>query len=184
MDVESLSEAFSSTRSVLANVKPDQLDDTTPCRSWTVRQLVDHFIAAPYYGVGLLETGVGGETDEDFSAGDYLAAYDATRQMTLDAFRAEGALEKTLPFPFGDIPAAFFLVMVTGDQFVHGWDLARATGQPSDLNPALAERLLQEAVIPDQFRGPEGAAPFGPEQPASPDAPAADRFAAYTGRTV
>ena len=184
MDVESLSAAFSSTRAVLANVKSDQFDEPTPCRSWTVRELVNHFIAAPRFGVSAMETGEGTAVDEDFSAGDYLAAYDATRDATIAAFEAEGAMEKTVRFPFAEIPASVFLVMVTGDQFVHGWDLARATGQPTVFATGLAERLLEEAVVPDQFRGEEGVTPFGPVREAPAGAPAADRLAAYLGRSV
>ena len=29
---------------VLAGVKPDQLDDSTPCEDWTVRAVIDHLV--------------------------------------------------------------------------------------------------------------------------------------------
>ena len=66
----------------------------------------------------------------------------------------------------------------------HGWDLAKATGQGTDLAPDVAEDTL--AVVRswyrDQPRGPGNA--FGPEQPVAVGASAADRLAAYLGRVV
>ena len=75
------------------------------------------------------------------------------------------------------------LRLATTDTFAHGWDLAKATGQSTDLDPELAEGLLANAPIPDTFRGDEPM-PFGPQQEAPPGATAADRLAAYLGRKV
>jgi uncharacterized protein (TIGR03086 family) len=70
------------------------------------------------------------------------------------------------------------------EMLAHGWDLAVATGQPTDLAPAAAERTL--AVVP-VFYGAVPRTPgssFGPERPAPADATATDRLAAYLGRSV
>jgi uncharacterized protein (TIGR03086 family) len=179
-----LSRAFAAARSVLANVKPDQLDDSTPCASWKVRQLINHMVVAPRWGVGAMRSGQPGADDTDFSSGDYLAAYDESISSTLAAFEEEGALEKMVPLPFGEVPGAFLRTMITTDQFAHGWDLARATSQSTDLDPELAAELLAEAAIPDQFRGPDGQAPFGPAREAPAGAGAADKLAAHLGREV
>jgi uncharacterized protein (TIGR03086 family) len=184
MPTDQLSRAFSSTRSILANVKPDQLDGPTPCTSWTVRQLINHMVAAPRFGVGVMQSGESKDDETDFTAGDYLAAYDETVRITRSAFAEEGALEKMVKLPFAEVPGAFLRLMITSDQFTHGWDLAKATGQPTDLDPELAGDLLAQAVIPDQFRGPEGSAPFGPVQEAPTGASPADKLAAHLGRTV
>ena len=63
------------------------------------------------------------------------------------------------------------------DVFTHGWDLAKATGQPTDLDPEMAEDLHAQVqgFVNDAFRGPDGEAPFGPEVAAPPSASAADR---------
>lgn len=76
-----------------------------------------------------------------------------------------------------------FLFLASVDTFTHAWDLARATGQSSDLDPELAEQLLAgaKASIPDSVRGAEPM-PFGPEQTAPANATAADRLAAFLGR--
>ncbi len=66
----------------------------------------------------------------------------------------------------------------------HGWDLAKATGQPTNLVPDVAEHTLSVVQVwyRDQPRTPGNA--FAPEQPLPEVASAADRLAAYLGRTV
>ena len=44
MTTESLAKAFATTRTILSNVTPDQYGDSTPCVSWTVRDLVNHIV--------------------------------------------------------------------------------------------------------------------------------------------
>jgi uncharacterized protein (TIGR03086 family) len=121
-----------------------------------------------------------------FSDGDFVAAFDEGSKSDLAAFSAEGAMERIMHLPFGDMPGAAFVGLAATDTFVHGWDLAKATGQATDLNPALAEALLAGArqAIPDAIRGEDGKAPFGPEQQAPAGASNADRLAAFLGRTV
>jgi uncharacterized protein (TIGR03086 family) len=187
MSTESLAKAFDTTREILAKVSPDQLDEPTPCRSWNVRELINHFIAAPEFATTFLTTGEatrGGE--HDFTAGDYLAAYDETAREAVAAFGAPGALDKVIPLPFAEVPGSFLMMMITTDQFAHGWDLARATGQSTDLDPALATSLLSQtqASLSDEFRGEDGVAPFGPAQVAPESACAADQLAAFLGRSV
>lgn len=71
------------------------------------------------------------------------------------------------------------------DTFQHAWDLAKATGQKTDLHAELAESLMDLAVahMANVPRGEEPA-PYGPEQTAPAGAPAADRLAAFLGRAV
>jgi uncharacterized protein (TIGR03086 family) len=130
---------------------------------------------------------VGGETaEEDVVAGDFRARYDESMNAALEAFRSDGVLEKTVLLPFGEVSGATLLGIATGDQFTHGWDLARAIGRPTDLDPDLAEELLAQAyrMIPEDSRGPDGAAPFGPIVRPPTGASPADRLAAYLGRSV
>ena len=65
--------------------------------------------------------------------------------------------------PFGELPGSVYVNIATVDTFAHGWDLAKATGQSTDLDPELAAKLLafSQVALPDAFRGPDGEAPFG-----------------------
>jgi uncharacterized protein (TIGR03086 family) len=180
-----LSQAFASTRVVLAGVRPDQLDLPTPCASWPVRDLISHFIGTARWAAAAI-AGSDESTEADYAAGDFLASYDDSARTALAAFGANGALDRTVKVEFGDLSGVALAGLAAGDQFVHGWDLARAIGYPADLNPELAEVLLGLAKmsVPDENRGPDGLAPFGPIAPAPADAIPADRLAAFLGRSV
>jgi uncharacterized protein (TIGR03086 family) len=188
MATEGLEKVFAITRGVMANVKPDQLDGPTPCASWNVRQLINHIVGGSHWFAVTANAGAypkedtAGETD--YTAGDMLAAYDEGIKATLAAFNAPGAQEKIVKLPFGELPGAMFMGLATLDHFTHGWDLAKATGQSTDLDPVLAEELLGQSrmAVSDEIRGPEGQAPFGPEIEAGASACAADRLAAFLGR--
>ena len=76
--------------------------------------------------------------------------------------------------------------LAVNDQFVHGWDLARAIGHDTDLDSRLADELLVrgQAWITDAYRGPDGTGLFGPSVMAPAGASSADRLAAFLGRSL
>lgn len=188
MATEGLEQALATTRAVLANVTPDQYDLATPCASWDVRTLINHIVGGTHYFAASVNDGKAptNAPSTDFTQGDLMAAYDDGIKAAVAAFGAPGALAKTVEMPFGTFPVAAFMGLATTDQFTHGWDLARATGQSTDLDAGLAEQLLTgaKATIPDQFRGPDGQAPFGAVHEAGSDAAPADQLAAFLGRPV
>lgn len=187
MVTENLARAFASTRTVLANVTPDQLDQSTPCSSWKVRDLVNHIVGGAHWFGASTEAGVSADQEAagDFASGDIVGSFDKGVARSVAAFDAPGAQEKIVKLPFGEFPGAAFMALATTDTFTHGWDLAKATGQSTDLDPELAEQLLAgaKASIPDHFRGDEPM-PFGPAKEAPEGASAADRLAAFLGRQV
>ena len=72
------------------------------------------------------------------------------------------------------------------DTFVHGWDLARALGRSTDLDPELADLLRERMAprVPEAFRGTGPDALYRPPADVPADATAADRLAAALGRDV
>ena len=189
MSTDVLERAFATTRKIVAKVTPDDLDKPTPCASWDVRALVNHIVAGSHWFASSTNAGVAAEGGDaagtDFTAGDLTASYDEGIKASLAAFSAPGAQEKMVKLPFGEFPGAVFMGLATNDTFVHGWDLAKALGQPLDIDPEMAAQLLEQvrATIPDQFRGPDGQAPFGPVVECHDSLPAASRLAAFLGRT-
>ena len=186
-EADLLARCFASTRGVLANVTPEQLEGTqTPCASWGVKELVDHIVNGTTWFAVIAETGMPpGDGDyPGFTADSVVEAFDAGSARAVAAFAAEGALERIMHLPFGDLPGAAFVYVACGDTFTHGWDLAKATGQSTDLDPDTATKLLEivTPMLPDTFRGEEGQAPFGPRQEAPAGATAADEVAAFMGR--
>ena len=187
MSTVALEQAIVSTRSVLEGVRQDQLAADTPCASWTVAALINHIVGGQFYFATLAAGGSpSGDAAPDFAAGDFIAAFDEGSAAAVTAFGADGVMDTTMHLPFGDMPGSAFIGLAATDTFVHGWDLARATGQSCDLDPTLAAGLLVgvRPAIPDAFRGADGQAPFGPAQPAPQGASSADELAAFLGRTV
>jgi uncharacterized protein (TIGR03086 family) len=187
MSAELLAKCFASTRGVLANVTPEQLEGArTPCASWSVKELVDHIVNGTTWFATIAETGTppGEDVFPTFTADTFVETFDAGSTRAVQAFAAEGAMERIMHLPFGDLPGAAFVYIACGDTFTHGWDLAKATGQSTDLDPETAAELLEivSPMLPDAFRGEDGQAPFGPVQDAPAGAAAADKMAAFMGR--
>lgn len=182
-----LNAALDSTLAVLHRVERGDLGKPTPCTLWDVRALINHFVGTARWWAGMVSsddslTGA----DEDYTAGDFVAAYEASIRVARGAFGAEGASERIVKVPFGAFPGAVVQGFAATDQFTHGWDLARALGHDTDLAPDLAVALLDlaEHTFSDPLRGTGPDAPFGPARQAPAGSSAADRLAAFLGRAV
>jgi uncharacterized protein (TIGR03086 family) len=69
------------------------------------------------------------------------------------------------------------------DTIAHAWDLAKATGQNTNLAPELCEAAL--AISRQRLEGRDRAQmPFNEEVPVPVEACAADRLAGYLGKRV
>jgi len=180
-----LDQALQSTLTILTKVQPKDLNAPTPCASWNVRALVNHFVGTARWWAAVI-AGDGDVADADYAAGDYVAAYEESIRIAVAAFGADGAMDRTVQLPFGEFPGVVLRNLATMEQFTHGWDLARATGQSTDLDPGLAAGLLSQArlAIVDAYRGPDGHALFGPAREVPAGAGAADQLAAFLGRAV
>ena len=183
--METLNRSFESTRAILAKVQPGDLDAATPCASWDVSALVNHFVGTARWWAAIV-TGAGAAADVDYAAGDFVSAYEESIGIATSAVEAEGALEQTFRLDLGEFRGAALLGLAATEQFTHGWDLARAIGHHTDLDPELAAVMLTQAklAITDAFRGPDGAALFGPATQAPAGASPADELAAFLGRSV
>jgi uncharacterized protein (TIGR03086 family) len=179
-------QAIASTRAILAGISTDQLDDATPCASWKVSDVINHVVGGQYFFAGAMHGEAPSGDAPDFAAGDFVAQFDEGAERSLASFQEEGAMDRTVTLPFGQMPGSAFVGLAATDTFVHGWDLAKATGQSTALDPELATELLagSRMAIQDAFRGPDGAAPFGPEQQAPEGSSGADQLAAFLGRVV
>jgi uncharacterized protein (TIGR03086 family) len=159
---------------LVAAVTPDRFGDPTPCAGWDVRALVDRLVYE-----NLLWTGLAvGEPRSDFAADhlgdDHAGAFRAAARATLAAFRAPGFPQRR----YGPAPGWRLVEQVLIEMLVHGWDLAAATGRPTDLVPDVAEALLPavRAVYGDLPRTPGGS--FAAAHPVPQHASPAD----YLGR--
>lgn len=143
---ETLTAATAHFRAVLAQVRPDLLDAPTPCTDWTVRDLCAHVSVGNRWAALLLDGAQPGPAMAAAQAlprtGDLLADFDADTAAQADGFAAEGAQGRTVHHFMGDVSAAQFLGMRTGDVLIHAWDLARAIGTDERLPEPLVRAGL------------------------------------------
>jgi uncharacterized protein (TIGR03086 family) len=81
------------------------------------------------------------------------------------------------------MPAEVMGVVALDEVVLHGWDLARATGQSFSCDPVSTAAVLAfttGAALPENAAGREGL--FGPVVPVPADAPAFDRALGLAGR--
>ncbi len=135
------------TRRVAA-VPADQWDNASPCHGWSARAVLRHIIdnCRTLPGSVGLSPELTGSVEEDPS-GAWAEARDALQSLLDDPATAalpyqgyfgHSSLEKTVD-QFGGM-----------DLLVHGWDIARATGQDATL-PAHEVTRRVEAVSADQW---------------------------------
>ena len=183
--VDEMEHAFAIALNVLRGVGADQWSAPSPCEGWTVRDVVNHMVGGAKI-VSIELSGRGGDVNYHVNHLRGREPVDAYREAAADAvavFRADpGLVDRTLPMPWGPETGATVATMFMGDHFAHAWDVARATGQSTDLDAQLAEHLMPFARdYADRFREP---GMFAEEQVAPPGASAADRLAALLGRHV
>jgi uncharacterized protein (TIGR03086 family) len=188
MDIETMTRACASTEKFVGAVHPDQMNLPTPCSEWTVRELLNHLTGTLILGRALL-----GDTQpaEGASPPGGQPAIDVVGDDALDSYRTgvagllaacEGdVFDRAHQTPLGEMPGAVLGGFTALDILVHGWDLARATGQEPAIDEVAAATMLAFAqqAITDDSRAPL----IGPERPARDDASVTDRLAAYMGRT-
>ncbi len=182
--VAMLERAVAAVGTIVAGVRPDQMAAATPCTDWSVRDVVDHMVKGNAWAIATLasDTGSAPRPSGEMAGDDPVAAFADSSARMVAAFREPEAQAKMVDLPFGRMPGVAFAGFRMSDLLVHGWDIAKATGQPTDFAPDLNEAALAAARRMMTFD--RAGSPFQPEQPVAADAPAADRFAAFLGRTV
>lgn len=127
----------------LANVKPNQMQNATPCTEWNVQALINHNIAVTGFAYGVLTENVAVDpfaVSGPLPAEGAVAAVEAGAAKVLQFVKARGALEKQLPnSPFGPSTVGQFLMAPFLDLLIHRWDLAKGTGQSTTLDSRLVD---------------------------------------------
>jgi uncharacterized protein (TIGR03086 family) len=179
--------AVGSTERTVKGVRTDDLAAPTPCSEWDVRALLNHVIGTLWLSTALF-TGQeprypmapGGLPGTDWAGDDPAKAYDEAAAAALAAAGADDTLTRMHVTPLGEMPGPVLSGFTTLDILVHGWDLARATGQAAELETAVAEHVLDFAhqALPEENRGGR----IAPALPVPAGAPVTDRLAGFLGR--
>jgi uncharacterized protein (TIGR03086 family) len=162
----------------------EALDAPTPCPDWDLRTLLNHTILWTSYSA---ERRARGESvaqelmDKDFAA-DPGFREDYARQIgkAVEAWSDPQAWEGDRSVMGSATPATEVGAMLIMEMALHGWDVAKATGQQYHADDALAETLLETVQAQaEMFRKYQG---FAAAIETKPDAPAFDRAVALSGR--
>jgi uncharacterized protein (TIGR03086 family) len=173
----------------VAAVRPEQWSNQSPCAAWDARGVVEHVVVM--HGVMLRPV------DREPSPAP------AVRDDPVVAFKAARAdVEAVLDDPElagreCDTPNGGMTVeqqideVVSDDLVLHGWDLARATGQDDAMDAEDVERLWTNttaipAALMEKYRTPGAFGPgvevYGPEVKVAAEAPLQDRLLGLIGR--
>ena len=184
---EAFDRTVASTAGIVKTVRHDQAGAPTPCTEWRVQDLLNHVIGTLWLSEALFSDRAprypmapGGLPGADLAGQDPAAAYAEASAAALTAASAGDTLTRVHTTPLGDMPGPALAGFTILDILVHGWDLAKATGQPAALDDTLAAHVLafaEQAITPDT-RAPR----IGPALPAAVDAPLTDRLVAVLGR--
>ncbi|WP_051772862.1 TIGR03086 family metal-binding protein [Saccharothrix sp. NRRL B-16314] len=166
-------------------VRPEQWDWGTPCKEWTVRELVNHLVHeqlwAPELLAGCTIEQVGDRFDGDQLGEDPLHSWVLAAAAAREAWIAPKALQKSVHLSSGKEPAIEYGWQMTTDLAVHAWDLARAIGVDERIDPDVAEVVLD--YIEPNAESWAASGLFDPPVPVSADADAQTRLIALLGRT-
>lgn len=164
--------SLDATARLVADVGADQWGAPTPCDGWDVRTLVNHVVSGNWWAEALaggktIEE-VGDRLDGDVLGDDPADAYNRSAQAAAAAFRVPGAMEAPCAVSYGPVPGAVYAGHRLIDVLIHGWDLAKGTGQDTTLDPELvaacwavvepqAELLRGSGAFDSDVVTPEGA---------------------------
>ncbi|KAB1143067.1 TIGR03086 family protein [Streptomyces luteolifulvus] len=168
-------------------VSDEQLADGTPCPGCAVRNMLGHLhgLAVAFRDAGRKDLGVTTDTSPNAALPDIGPGWREELPKVLDeladAWRDPGAWTGMTRAGGVDLPGSVAGAVAADELVIHGWDLARATGQGYLPDPAALEAsygfLLAAADDPDR-----GGGLFGPVVPVPADAPLLDRAVGLSGR--
>jgi len=178
--------ACAHTATLLDGVRDDQLDTRTPCEKLTLAELVAHIggLAEAFAAAARKETGPLTDTPPGGSGyridDDWRSRYPAALADLAAAWQGQPAWEGMTRIAGMDIPGDVTGSIALTEVVLHGWDVARATGQDFRVDADVADAVLThlESFAAD---GPvEGL--FGPAVAVPDNAPAIDRALGLSGR--
>jgi uncharacterized protein (TIGR03086 family) len=173
----------------VAGVRAEQWSHRSPCEDWTARDVVRHIVDMHAAMLRPLERGLSPAPSVDI---DPMGAFRSAR-ADIEAVLSDPRLAGTA----ADTPSGRMTVeqeidqVVSDDMVIHGWDLARATGQDEVIDPRDVARMwATTTALPTQWlqrlRTPGAIRPnmkvLGPEVQVPADAPLQDHLLGLFGR--
>jgi uncharacterized protein (TIGR03086 family) len=174
---------------LVTNVKDDALDRPTPCPAYTLGDLIEHVggLALAFAAAGRKErnayTEMSGAGDASRLGAGWRERIPRDLAALAQTWAEPGAWTGMTRIAGDDSPAGVVGLVLADELAVHGWDVARATGQAYACEPDILEaalKFLQMFASPDAPAGPE--VTFGPARILLDEAPLLDRVVGMAGR--
>ncbi|MEU5974800.1 TIGR03086 family metal-binding protein [Streptomyces sp. NPDC047315] len=172
---------------LLPAVTDDGLGAPTPCPDYSVRELLGHLVMLTTAFRDTARKELGPTTDTDPNSArpvldpDWRAVLPRRLDEVAEAWSDPAAWQGTTRAGGVTLPAPVAGMVALNEIVVHGWDLARATGQPYDPPQdalGVSYELLAATGDDDPMRG----VIFGPIVPVEAGAPLLDRVVGLSGR--
>ncbi|MGI5403580.1 TIGR03086 family metal-binding protein [Streptomyces sp. CA-135486] len=131
---------------VARGVRAEALSEPSVCADWKVRDLVNHLVL--YSSHGLEHRALRKQLPEELTRRDFTADSDwAQRYATqldraLAAWQEPAVWEGEVDLGFTTMPASEIASLIVKELALHGWDLARSTGQDFKVPDGTGEFVL------------------------------------------
>lgn len=168
-----------------ARTADEQLEAPTPCEDYAVRHLLGHLVGltaafreAARKNLGVMTDTAPGASVPDVESG-WRTELDRNLRGMTEAWHAPEAWEGETQAGGVTLPAAIAGRIALNELVLHGWDLARATGQ--EYAPDAASLGVSYALLAPSAEGGDRG-PFGTPVAVAADAPLLDQVVALSGR--
>jgi uncharacterized protein (TIGR03086 family) len=178
-----LSPATTRLAELVRNVTDRDLKAPTPCPEYTVGDLIDHVNGLLLaFTMAALKTPLTGSGSGDAARlpMDFRESVPARLAELAQAWRSPAAWEGMTAAGGVDLPGEVAAGVALDEVVLHGWDLARATGQPFEVD----EDLLQvvHGFVASIEPGDRDGSLFGAAVEVDSNAPLLDRVLGLSGR--
>ncbi|MFT2019055.1 TIGR03086 family metal-binding protein [Streptomyces sp. 796.1] len=174
---------------LLSSVSDDELGAPTPCARYALGDLIDHVdgLAHAFALAAAKDFDALGSAGPSGDAGrlgpDWRERLPRRLAALAEAWRSPNAWQGMTRAGGVDLPGEVAGLVALNELTVHGWDVARATGQPFTAEPALVAACLTfVAQAPAADDADPGDGLFGPPVTVPADAPPLDQLLGRTGR--
>ena len=171
-------------RSLMESVDESQLQLTTPCEDFVVKDMLEHLVLVMRRAAAVGRGEHFSTTQQVAQDSGWVESFTSAAHEVMEAWTDDAKLGEMFEVPWGTMPGIAILTTYTGELAVHGWDLATAIGAEFTIpDEILAAPLEGSKFIPAEGRDDQ-AVPFGPVVIPGPGASALEQMAGWMGRAV
>lgn len=167
----------------ILEIRPDEFSNPTPCSDWDLRALLNHLVYELLWVPELLNgktvAEVGSKFDGDVLGDDPVAAWKKASSEAAKAVERTD-LAAQVHLSSRDVPASEYIMEMSNDVLIHGWDVGQSINCSLIFEPEVAQALY-DFIEPQAAEWRAGGS-FGDEVTVSADAGLQTKLLALEGR--